>query len=151
MNFLQKPPTSLLRFGILIFAFAAYLVCSPPRLSGAGMQTTKFTGIVQSIDPASKTIILKQVSTGVELKLNWFWDTMFLADDKRVKADVLKVGTQVEARYHSPLFGKEYATSIAWHSATKQSSRIIIPAEIFSGGWRVLPCLQRQPNTPRSA
>ena len=78
--------------------------------------TTRYTGVVQSIDYKNKTITFQPGANGSSLSLGWNWQTEFLADDKRVKPDSLKAGTRVKAKYISPFLGREYATKLEWNA-----------------------------------
>ncbi len=80
-------------------------------------QATRFVGFVQTIDYKSKTFTFQSVPAGAPLNLGWNLTTEFLADDKRIPADALKVGVRVKVKYISVLFGRKYATKVEWTTA----------------------------------
>ena len=79
--------------------------------------------MIQSIDYNNKTITFLPDAAGKTLSLGWNRDTSFFADKKRVKAEALKAGTPVKVKYHSPLFGREFASKIEWDSAPGHPAR----------------------------
>ncbi len=97
----------------LLLGFAWF----PSSSSAHVAQTTRFTGLVQSIDYKSKTITFQPIPTGAPLSLGWNLTTEFLADDKRISADALKTGLRAKVKYISVLFGRKYATKVEWTTA----------------------------------
>jgi hypothetical protein len=71
-------------------------------------------GVIQSIDYQKQTLTLTYVQELGPQKLIWKSDTQFLRDLKPVSATELKVGMDVTIYYHSPFFGKPYATKVVW-------------------------------------
>ena len=70
--------------------------------------------VVQSIDYQKQTLTLTYAQEHGPQKLIWKSDTQFLHDLKLVPATELKEGAQVTVYYHSPFFGKSFATSVVW-------------------------------------
>lgn len=71
-------------------------------------------GVIQSIDCQKRMLTLTYVQERGPQKLIWQSDTQFLRDLKSVPATELKEGAHVTIHYHSPFFGKPYATKIVW-------------------------------------
>lgn len=70
--------------------------------------------VIQSIDYQKRMLTLTYVREQGPQKLIWNSDTQFMRDLKPVSATELKVGMDVTIYYHSPFFGKPYATKIVW-------------------------------------
>ncbi len=115
-------PRKFLRCTFAAFVFFVTLVCMVPCASAGRMTSTKYAGVVESIDYQTKTVVFQRGSDGKDFQLSWYWDTTFVADGKHVKADALKAGTSVKVEYHEPLFGRRYISRIEW-SATPDPSQ----------------------------
>ena len=111
------PAASSFRLVLTAFALLTAFLYAPPHASAHIAPTTRFTGVVQSIDYKNKTITFQPGANGSSLSLGWNWQTEFLADDKRVKSDSLKAGMRVKVKYISPVFGREYATKLEWNAS----------------------------------
>lgn len=84
----------------------------------------KASAIVQTINQDKRILTLTyQKGRGPHLAI-WNSDTEFLCDGKTVPATNLKEGVHVTIYYHSPFFGKPFATKIIWASSP---SNIAIP------------------------
>lgn len=70
--------------------------------------------VIQSIDYQKRMLTLTYVQERAPQKLIWKSDTQFLRDVKPGSAAELKVGMEVTIYYHSPFFGKPYATKVVW-------------------------------------
>ena len=75
-------------------------------------RTREAEGIIQSIDYEHQTMTLSYVQGSGPKVLVWRRETEFLRDAKPVPATELKAGMGVIVYYHSPLFGKPYATRV---------------------------------------
>jgi hypothetical protein len=71
-------------------------------------------GVIQSIDYQKRILMLTYAQERGPQKLIWKSDTQFMCDLKPVSATELKEGTHITIYYHSPFFGKPYATKVAW-------------------------------------
>ena len=71
-------------------------------------------GVIQSIDYQKQILTLTYAQESGPQKLAWRSDTQFLKDSKPVPATKLKEGAQVTVYYHSPFFGKPFATKVVW-------------------------------------
>ena len=71
-------------------------------------------GVIQSIDYQKQILTLTYAQAPGPQKLIWKSDTQFVRDLKPVSATELKVGINVTIYYHSPFFGKPYATKVVW-------------------------------------
>ena len=98
------------------------LCCVVPLASASRIAPSKYAGIVASIDYKTKTIIFQLGSDGKDFQLSWYWDTTFIENGKRTKADALKPGTPVKVEYHIPIFGRQYISRIEWNSKSEQGN-----------------------------
>lgn len=71
-------------------------------------------GVIQSIDYQKRILTLTHVQERGPQKLIWKSDTQFLRDLKPVPATELKEGAHVTIYYHSPFFGRPFATKAVW-------------------------------------
>ena len=71
-------------------------------------------GVIQSIDYQKQILTLTYAQAPGPQKLIWKSNTQFMRDLKTVSATELKVGMDVTIYYHSPFFGKPYATKVVW-------------------------------------
>jgi hypothetical protein len=71
-------------------------------------------GVIQSIDYQKQIMTLTYVQERGPQKLIWRSDTQFLCELKPVSVTELIKGAQVTIEYHSPFFGKPYATKVVW-------------------------------------
>ena len=110
------------RLVLIVLALLPGLLCAPRPASAHVAPTTRFAGVVQSIDYKNKTITFQPGANGSSLSLGWNWQTEFLADDKRAKPDALKAGMRVKVKYLSPLFGREYAIKLEWNASTNPTA-----------------------------
>ena len=77
-------------------------------------QAREAHGVIQSIDYQERIFMLTYAQEKGPQKLIWNSDTEFLRDLKPVSATELKEGTHLTIYYHSPFFGKPYATKVVW-------------------------------------
>ena len=73
--------------------------------------------VVQSIDRQAKTLTLRYDQGHGPRKLIWNADTKFLCEWRFVSPDELKEGAHATIYYHSPFFGKPFATKVVWRIA----------------------------------
>jgi hypothetical protein len=71
-------------------------------------------GVIQSIDYQKRMLTLTCAPEKEPPTLIWNSDTEFLRDLKPVSATELNEGTHITIYYHSPFFGKPYATKVVW-------------------------------------
>ena len=77
-------------------------------------QAREAHGVIQSIDYQERIFMLTYAQEKGPQKLIWNSDTEFLRDLKPVSATELNEGTHITIYYHSPFFGKPYATKVVW-------------------------------------
>jgi hypothetical protein len=70
-------------------------------------------GVIQSIDYQKRMLTLTYVKERGLLKLIWNSDTQFLRDFKPLPVRELEQGAHITVYYHSPFFGKPFATKVA--------------------------------------
>jgi hypothetical protein len=75
--------------------------------------------VIQSIDCQKQVLTLTYATERGPQKLIWRSDTQFLRDLKSVPVTELKEGTRVTIYYHSPFFGKPFATKVLWVNEVK--------------------------------
>jgi hypothetical protein len=93
---------------LIAFCFATFNVFAHTPLA------REAHGIIQSIDHQKQILTLTYAQAPGPQKLIWKSDTQFMRDLKPVSATELKVGMDVTIYYHSPFFGKPYATKVVW-------------------------------------
>ena len=69
-------------------------------------------GVIQSIDYQKRMLTLTYAQEKGPQKLIWNSVTQFLRDLKSVPATELKQGAHLTVYYHSPFFGKPFATKV---------------------------------------
>jgi len=77
-------------------------------------QAREVHAVIQSMDYQKQTLTLTYVQERGPQKLIWKTDTQFLRDLKPVPATELREGSHVTIYYHSPFFGKPFATKVVW-------------------------------------
>jgi hypothetical protein len=81
--------------------------------------TREAHAVIQSIDCQKQVLTLTYPQERGPQKVIWRPDTQFLRDLKSVPATELKEGTPVTVYYHSPFFGKPFATKVVWVNEVK--------------------------------
>ncbi len=99
-----------------LFGFLALLViCLAATTSWArSPQAREKCGLIQSIDREHRALTVLPAKTDKALKVVWVNQTQFIHNGKLDSAASLQVGAQACVSYHSPFFGKPFATKIVW-------------------------------------
>jgi hypothetical protein len=79
----------------------------PPR-------ARELCGVVQSIDPQTRTLTIQSPRRDEPLAAVWKRDTTFLRNWKSAGSAALKQGQRACVYYHSPFFGKPFVTKVVW-------------------------------------
>lgn len=74
--------------------------------------TREAHGVIQSIDYQKRILTLTYAQEKGPQKLIWNSDTQFLHNLKSVSPTELKQGTHITIYFHSPFFGKPFATKV---------------------------------------
>jgi hypothetical protein len=77
------------------------------------------SAIVQTINHDKRILTLNYPQGSGPQVVIWNSNTEFLCDGKTVPATELKEGTHTTIFYHSPFFGKPFATKIALSTSAK--------------------------------
>jgi hypothetical protein len=98
----------------VVVVMAAFLTTQkaearPPR-------ARQVVAVVQAINCDKRTLSLNYPQGRGPRELIWNSATKFLRDWKFVPAAELKNGTQATVYYHSPFFGKPFATKVVWNA-----------------------------------
>jgi hypothetical protein len=100
---IPKIISALLIF-VFCFADSRALAHTPPA--------RKAHAVIQSIDYQERMLTLTYAQEKGPQKLIWNSDTQFLRNRKPVQVTELKQGEHVTVYYHSPFFGKPFATKV---------------------------------------
>jgi hypothetical protein len=76
-------------------------------------------GVIQAIDCQKRILTLTHAQEPGPQKVAWRPDTQFIQNQKPMSVTELKTGTQVTVFYHSPFFGKPFATKVVWVTDVK--------------------------------
>jgi hypothetical protein len=79
------------------------------------IQAREVHAVIQAIDLEKKVLTLNYDQAHGPQKMVWNEDTQFLHDEKPGSATELNEGTHVTLFYHSPFFGKPFATKVIWN------------------------------------
>ena len=69
-------------------------------------------GLIQSVDANNRTLMIKIEGESRPQIFEWNEETRFVRNGEFTTAAVLKAGTAVRIRYHSPIFGKPFVTKV---------------------------------------
>ena len=84
-------------------------------------------GVIQSIDYQQRIFMLTYTQEKGPQKLIWKSDTQFLRDLKSVQATELKQGAHITVYYHSPFFGKPFATKVVLNNGERPGRMVDKP------------------------
>lgn len=76
----------------------------------------EWCGIVEGINYDEQTLTIRSSKKGNALQVLWKKDTRFVRDGKFEPAGALKKGAKVCVYYHSPFFGRPFATKVVWQN-----------------------------------
>lgn len=76
--------------------------------------STRFHGVVRSVDPVARTLILQGGKYDKPVLVVWNKNTKFHRNGARVIPSILQVGTVVDARYQEALFVRNELLCVAW-------------------------------------
>lgn len=85
--------------------------------------------VVQTIEPNSRAMTLRCGKDAEPLELVWTKDTQFLNNWRLTNAAQLKPGQTVTVYYHSPFFGKKFATRVVWQSGENDKPNVNQPTK----------------------
>lgn len=72
--------------------------------------------VIQTIEAKSRAMTLQCGKDTKPLELVWTKQTQFVKDRRFTDSAQLKPGQPVTVYYHSPFFGKKFATKVVWQS-----------------------------------
>ncbi|MGA9451247.1 MAG: hypothetical protein WBW41_07880 [Verrucomicrobiia bacterium] len=98
---------------LFISSFAAMLLITP-HAEAHSPRAREADAIVNTINYAKRTLSLGYPQSHGPKTVVWNSDTEFLCGGKIVSATELKEGTHLTIYYHSPFWGKPFATKIIW-------------------------------------
>jgi hypothetical protein len=96
---------------ILLFAT---MFLATPNAGAHSPLAREASAIVQTINHDKRILTLTYPQGRGPQVVVWNSDTEFICDGKIVPVTELKEGTHVTIFYHSPFFGKSFATKINW-------------------------------------
>jgi hypothetical protein len=99
---------------ILLFAIT---FLATPTAGAHSPLAREASAVVQTINHDKRILTLTYPQDRGPQAVIWNSDTEFLCDGKIVPATDLKEGAHVTVYYHSPFFGKPFATKILWTSS----------------------------------
>lgn len=73
-------------------------------------------GLIQSIDREHRALTLLPSKSDKALTFVWNKQTRFIHNSKFDSADSVKEGMRLRVYYHSPFFGKPFATKVVWEN-----------------------------------
>jgi hypothetical protein len=109
---------------ILLFAIV-FLVT--PNAEAHSPLAREASAIVQTINHDKRILTLNYPQGRDPQVVTWNSDTEFICDGKTVPATELKEGTRATIFYHSPFFGKPFATKITWSTSANQNANNFSP------------------------
>jgi hypothetical protein len=109
---------------ILLFAI---MFLATPNVRAHSPLAREASAIVQTINHDKQILTLSYPQGRGPQVVVWNSDTEFLCDGKTAPATDLKEGTHVTIYYHSPFFGKPFATKILWASSANLNANNLAP------------------------
>jgi|HubBroStandDraft_2_1064218.scaffolds.fasta_scaffold577269_1 hypothetical protein len=109
---------------ILLFA-NVFLVT--PNAEAHSPLAREASAIVQTINHDKRILTLNYPQGRGTQVVTWNSDTEFICDGKTVPATELKEGTHATIFYHSPFFGKPFATKITWSTSANPNANNFSP------------------------
>ena len=97
---------------ILFLLLAVVLMTSSAEASSPRARQT--VAVIETINRDKRTLSLSYPQRRGPREVTWYSDTRFLRDWKSVPATELREGTHVTVYFHSPFFGRPYATKVVW-------------------------------------
>jgi hypothetical protein len=85
------------------------------------------SAIVQTINHDKRILTLNYPQGHGPQAVVWNSDTEFICDGKTVPATELKEGTHATIFYHTPFFGKTFATKITWSTSANSNMNVFSP------------------------
>jgi|SRR5579883_1086345 len=96
--------------------FLAITLLTAPHAEAHSPRAREAVAVIRTINHDKRTLTLDYPHDHGPRELVWNSNTRFLRDWKFVPATELKAGTRMKAYYHSPFFGKPFATKIVWEN-----------------------------------
>jgi len=91
----------------ILFTFCADSWARPP-------QARELCGVIEEINAKSRLLAVRSPKRDEPVKLVWRRDTQFIRNHQFTPSTALKTGLQLCVNYHSPFFGKPFATKVVW-------------------------------------
>lgn len=85
--------------------------------------------VIQTIQPNSRAMTLRCGKDAEPLELVWTKQTQFVKDWRFTESAQLKPGQQATVYYHSPFFGKKFATKVVWQSGQDDKLNVNQPTQ----------------------
>jgi hypothetical protein len=104
---------------ILLFAI---MFLATPNAGAHSPLAREASAIVQTINHDKRILTLTYPQGRGPQVVVWNSDTEFFCDGKTVSATELKEGTHATIFYHSPFFGKPFATKITWSTSANPNA-----------------------------
>jgi hypothetical protein len=109
---------------ILLFAI---MFLATPNAGAHSPLAREASAIVQTINQDKRILTLNYPQGSGPQVVTWNSDTEFICDGKTVPATELKEGTHATIFYHSPFFGKPFATKITWSTSANPNANNFSP------------------------
>jgi hypothetical protein len=109
---------------ILLFAI---MFLATPNAGAHSPLAREASAIVQTINHDKRILTLNYPQGRGPQVVVWNSDTEFLCNGKTVPATALKEGTHATIFYHTPFFGKPFATKITWSMSANPPAKNISP------------------------
>jgi hypothetical protein len=107
----------------LIGTFSAVLLTgallNPPKAEARTPRARELCGVIQSIDRQTHLLAIQPPGHGQPATFAVKSDTQFIKDGKSADSGALSRGLPACVYYHSPFFGKPFATKVVWLDGKK--------------------------------
>lgn len=78
----------------------------------------EWCGVLEQIGPQGETLKVRSSKGNKPLEVLWKKETRFVHNGKFDSAAALKPGERVCVYYHSPFFGRPFASKVVWGNAS---------------------------------
>jgi hypothetical protein len=109
---------------ILLFAI---MFLATPNAKAHSPLAREASAVVQAINYDKRMLTLTYPQGRGPQVVVWNSETEFFCDGKTVPATELKEGTHATIFYHSPFFGKPFATKITWSMSANPTANNFSP------------------------
>lgn len=104
------------------FALGVILWLAPLESQARPPRARERQCVIQTIERDSRAMTLQCGKDAKALELVWTKQTKFLQDGKFTDAALLKTNQTVLVYYHSPFFGKKFATKVVWQNGSSNKT-----------------------------